>query len=62
MAQATAISRSQAIIEFNLDGTIIKANENFIKALGYTLDEIMRTTVYLWSLPYTRVRLSGVLG
>lgn len=40
LAQATAISRSQAIIEFNLDGTIIKANENFIKALGYTLDEI----------------------
>lgn len=40
LAQATAISRSQAIIEFNLDGTIIKANENFLKALGYTLDEI----------------------
>ncbi|WP_457492332.1 methyl-accepting chemotaxis protein [Tardiphaga sp. P5_C7] len=40
LAQATAISRSQAIIEFNLDGTIIKANENFLKALGYALDEI----------------------
>ncbi|KAA0078282.1 PAS domain-containing methyl-accepting chemotaxis protein [Tardiphaga sp. P9-11] len=40
LAQATAISRSQAVIEFNLDGTIIKANENFLKALGYTLDEI----------------------
>lgn len=40
LAQATAISRSQAVIEFNLDGTIIRANENFLKALGYTLDEI----------------------
>lgn len=40
LVQATAISRSQAVIEFNLDGTVIKANENFLKALGYTLDEI----------------------
>ena len=35
-----AISRSQAVIEFNLDGTIITANENFLKVLGYTLDEV----------------------
>lgn len=35
-----ALDRSQAIIEFNLDGTIITANTNFLKALGYTLDEI----------------------
>jgi methyl-accepting chemotaxis protein len=35
-----AISRSQAVIEFNLDGTIITANENFLKTLGYSLDEI----------------------
>ena len=35
-----AIDRVQAVIEFNLDGTIITANENFLKALGYTLDEI----------------------
>ncbi len=38
--QAAAISRSQAVIEFSLDGTILNANENFLKALGYTLDEI----------------------
>jgi len=30
----------QAIIEFNLDGTVITANELFLKAMGYTLDEI----------------------
>ena len=35
-----AIDASYAYIEFNLDGTIIKANENFLKALGYRLDEI----------------------
>jgi methyl-accepting chemotaxis protein len=40
LAQATAISRSQAVIEFNMDGTIISANANFLKTLGYTLEEI----------------------
>jgi methyl-accepting chemotaxis protein len=35
-----AIGRVQAIIEFGLDGTIISANENFLKTMGYTLDEI----------------------
>ena len=39
-AQTAAISRAQAVIEFNLDGTIITANENFLKALGYSLGEI----------------------
>jgi methyl-accepting chemotaxis protein len=38
--QVAAISRSQAVIEFNMDGTIIRANDNFLGALGYTLDEI----------------------
>src|SRR4029079_6398583 len=30
----------QAVIEFTLEGKILNANENFCKALGYTLDEI----------------------
>ncbi|MCA9232044.1 MAG: PAS domain S-box protein, partial [Planctomycetales bacterium] len=38
--QISAISKSQAVIEFNLDGTIISANENFCNALGYRLEEI----------------------
>ncbi|MBN9587280.1 MAG: chemotaxis protein [Afipia sp. 62-7] len=38
--QITAIRKSQAVIEFNLDGTVITANENFLKTLGYSLDEI----------------------
>jgi methyl-accepting chemotaxis protein len=39
-AIASAISRSQAVIEFRLDGTIVSANENFLKAIGYSLAEI----------------------
>lgn len=35
-----AINRSQAVIEFEMDGTIITANENFLNVLGYTLDEV----------------------
>lgn len=35
-----ALDRVQAVIEFNLDGTVIDANENFLKTLGYELDEI----------------------
>ncbi|MEK9766061.1 MAG: PAS domain-containing protein, partial [Thalassolituus sp.] len=35
-----AIDKSQAVIEFNMDGSIITANDNFLAALGYRLDEI----------------------
>lgn len=35
-----AVDRSQATIEFSLDGTILKANANFLAAMGYTLAEI----------------------
>jgi len=38
--QLAAVGKSQAVIEFNLDGTIITANDNFLQTLGYTLDEI----------------------
>jgi methyl-accepting chemotaxis protein len=39
-ALAAAIGRSQAVIEFGLDGTIITANQNFLNTLGYSLAEI----------------------
>jgi methyl-accepting chemotaxis protein len=35
-----AISRSQAVIEFQPDGTILDANENFLSTLGYSISEI----------------------
>ncbi len=38
--QMDAISKAQAIIEFELDGTILTANDNLLRAVGYTLDEI----------------------
>jgi methyl-accepting chemotaxis protein len=38
--QLEAISKSQAVIEFNMDGTIIQANENLLKVMGYSLQEI----------------------
>ena len=35
-----AIDKSQGIIEFNMDGTIITANDNFLNILGYSLKEV----------------------
>jgi methyl-accepting chemotaxis protein len=35
-----AIDKSQATIEFGLDGTIITANDNFLQLMGYTLEEL----------------------
>ena len=37
-AQIEAIGRSQAMIEFAMDGTIITANRNFLHALGYSIE------------------------
>ena len=39
--QLKAVSKAQAIIEFKLDGTILGANENFLKTMGYPLEEIL---------------------
>jgi methyl-accepting chemotaxis protein len=40
-AQIAAISRSQAIIEFSVDGTIMGANENFLSLMGYSLPDMV---------------------
>lgn len=40
-AVVDAVSRSQAMIEFAIDGTILTANANFLAALGYDLNEIV---------------------
>jgi methyl-accepting chemotaxis protein len=40
LAQVVAISKSQAVIEFNMDGTVVTANQNFLDTLGYRLEEI----------------------
>jgi methyl-accepting chemotaxis protein len=36
-----ALNRVQAIIEFDLDGSVVSANENFLSTFGYGLDEII---------------------
>ena len=41
LAQVTAINKTQAIIEFNLDGTILNANKNFLNVISYNIDEIV---------------------
>jgi len=38
--QLEAISKAQAVIEFELDGTIIHANDNFLAVVGYSLEEV----------------------
>lgn len=39
--QLDALSKSQAVIEFDLKGNILFANDNFLNALGYSLDEVV---------------------
>ena len=46
-----AISKAQAVIEFRLDGTILDANDNFLKSVGYTLDEIKGQHHRMFCLP-----------
>jgi methyl-accepting chemotaxis protein len=39
--QLAAIDKSRAVIEFHMDGTIIKANDSLLKTMGYTLEELV---------------------
>ena len=39
--QIQAIQRSQAVVEFSLDGTVVDANENFLSVVGFGLNEIV---------------------
>ncbi|MCC7475103.1 MAG: PAS domain S-box protein [Pirellulales bacterium] len=39
-AKMAGISKAQAVIEFTMDGTISEANENFLRTVGYTQEEI----------------------
>ena len=62
-SQIAAISRAQAVIAFEMDGTIVTANENFLNAMGYTLAEIKGKHHSMFVDRRSRKRgLSGVLG
>ncbi len=41
IAELAAIRRSQAVVEFDLNGRIIDANARFLTMMGYTLDEVV---------------------
>lgn len=39
--QLNAIGRSQAMIEFDLQGTVLSANDTFLSVMGYSLNEVL---------------------
>jgi methyl-accepting chemotaxis protein len=49
-----AVQRAQAVIEFKLDGTVVTANDNFLKALGYSLAEIVGKHHSMFVVPAMR--------
>lgn len=53
-AKLDALDRSQAVIEFKLDGTIITANQNFLTTVGYTLEELQGKHHSLFVTPEER--------
>jgi methyl-accepting chemotaxis protein len=52
--QIEAIGRSQAVVEFALDGTVLTANELFLSVMGYTLPEIIGKHHAMFVLPAER--------
>lgn len=52
--QLAAISKVQAIIEFDLQGNILHANRLFLQAMGYTLDEVTGRHHSMFVQPHER--------
>lgn len=40
-ARVNAVDRAQAVIEFDLEGTVLQANDNFLRTMGYSVREIV---------------------
>ena len=40
LGKVTAIERAQAVVEFDLDGTVLAANRNFLQVMGYSAGEV----------------------
>ena len=51
VSKLAAIDRSQLIIEFSLDGRVVDANDNFLRATGYARDEIVGRHHRMFCLP-----------
>jgi methyl-accepting chemotaxis protein len=52
--QLAAINKAQAVIEFDLQGNILTANEHFLRAMGYSLDEVQGRHHSLFVAPAER--------
>lgn len=50
-AMVQAIERSMAVIEFSLDGMVLQANDNFLKTMGYGLNEVLGRHHRMFCLP-----------
>jgi methyl-accepting chemotaxis protein len=56
-----AIDRTQAVIEFDLQGNVLHANANFLAVTGYTLDEVRGRHHRMFCLP-EHARSAGYLA
>ena len=54
LAKATAFNKSQALVEFNLDGTVVAANENYLAIMGYSLADIQGKHHSMFVVPEMR--------
>lgn len=52
--QLAAIRKAQAVIEFDLTGKVLDANENFLRALGYTIGEVKGQHHSMFVQPFER--------
>jgi len=50
----TALNRSQAVIELDMHGTVLAANDNYLKIFGYTLPEILGQPYAIFVKPEDR--------
>ena len=53
-SQLKAIGRSMAVVEFNPQGRVIKANQNFLTTMGYRLEEVVGHHHGLFCQPHER--------
>lgn len=62
-AKLAAVSRSMAMIEFDPAGVILDANENFCKAVGYSLKKYAASTIGSFAKAITpRARSTNASG
>ena len=50
----TALNRSQAVLELDMHGTVLAANDNYLKLFGYTLAEVLGQPYTLFVNPADR--------